>query len=66
MSQFLPLLVTDIHRTIRDAVVLTLQPEDPQAFAFKQGQYLTFRQACCKWGSSGSMAVPSLPLRTRY
>ena len=44
MSQFLPLLVTDIQRTIRDAVVLTLQPEDPKAFAFKQGQYLTFKQ----------------------
>ncbi len=44
MSQFLPLLVTDIHHTIRDAVVLTLQPEDPEAFAFTQGQYLTFKQ----------------------
>ena len=44
MNQFLPLLVTDIHRTTRDAVVLTLQPEDPSAFDFKQGQYLTFKQ----------------------
>jgi ring-1,2-phenylacetyl-CoA epoxidase subunit PaaE len=44
MAQFLPLKVTDIHRTIRDAVVLTLQPEDPEAFAFTQGQYLTFAQ----------------------
>tara|TARA_R110002049_G_scaffold117332_2_gene270511 strand:- start:94321 stop:95385 length:1065 start_codon:yes stop_codon:yes gene_type:complete len=44
MSQFLPLLVTDIHHTIRDAVVLTLQPENPAAFAFTQGQYLTFKQ----------------------
>ena len=44
MSQFHPLTVTDIHHTIRDAVVLTLKPEDPDAFAFTQGQYLTFRQ----------------------
>ena len=44
MSQFHPLLVTDIHHTIRDAVVLTLKPEDPEAFAFTQGQYLTFKQ----------------------
>ena len=44
MSQFHPLLVTDIHHTIRDAVVLTLKPADPDAFAFTQGQYLTFKQ----------------------
>ncbi len=44
MSQFHPLLVTDIHHTIRDAVVLTLKPENPDAFTFTQGQYLTFKQ----------------------
>ncbi len=44
MSQFHPLTVTDIHHTIRDAVVLTLEPKDPGAFDFTQGQYLTFRQ----------------------
>ncbi|MEQ5828103.1 2Fe-2S iron-sulfur cluster binding domain-containing protein [Sulfitobacter sp. NFXS29] len=44
MSQFHPLTVTDIHHTIRDAVVLTLKPENPDAFAFTQGQYLTFKQ----------------------
>ena len=44
MSQFHLLLVTDIHHTIRDAVVLTLKPENPEAFAFTQGQYLTFKQ----------------------
>ena len=44
MATFHPLIVTDIHRTIRDAVVLTLQPEDPTAFDFTQGQYLTFKQ----------------------
>ncbi|WP_299735964.1 ferredoxin--NADP reductase [uncultured Roseobacter sp.] len=45
MVQFHPLTVTDIHHTIRDAVVLTLKPEDPGVFAFTQGQYLTFKQA---------------------
>ncbi|APX13181.1 2Fe-2S iron-sulfur cluster-binding protein [Tateyamaria omphalii] len=44
MAQFYTLKVTDIHRTIRDAVVLTLQPDDPEAFRFVQGQYLTFKQ----------------------
>lgn len=41
---FHELVVTDIHRTIRDAVVLTLKPKDKAAFAFTQGQYLTFRR----------------------
>lgn len=40
---FYPLTVTHIHRTIRDAVVLTLTPDDPEKFRFEQGQYLTFR-----------------------
>ncbi|MEL6465826.1 MAG: 2Fe-2S iron-sulfur cluster-binding protein [Pseudomonadota bacterium] len=44
MAQFYPLTVTDIHRTIRDAVVLTLEPEDSEAFRFVQGQYLTFKK----------------------
>jgi len=44
MSKFHPLTVTEIHHTIRDAVVLTLEPSDPQAFEFTQGQYLTFKQ----------------------
>jgi len=35
---FSPLIVTDIHRTIRDAgSCWTLQPEDPTAFAFQAG-----------------------------
>ena len=42
MSRFQPLTVTDIHKTIRDAVVVTLTPDNPDAFAFIQGQYLTF------------------------
>ena len=44
MSQFHPVTVTDIHHTIRDAVVLTLKPEDHDVFDFTQGQYLTFKQ----------------------
>ncbi|MEP1768761.1 MAG: 2Fe-2S iron-sulfur cluster-binding protein [Sulfitobacter sp.] len=44
MAQFHTLTVTDIHKTIRDAVVVTLQPDDPAAFAFTEGQYLTFRR----------------------
>jgi len=44
MTQFYPLTVTHIHHTTRDAVVLTLKPDDPDAFRFTQGQYLTFRK----------------------
>ena len=47
MPRFHPLEVTDIRRETRDAVVVTLRPraEDAAAFAFVQGQYLTFRRA---------------------
>jgi ring-1,2-phenylacetyl-CoA epoxidase subunit PaaE len=45
MARFHELTVTDIHKTIRDAVVVTLRPEDAEAFDFIQGQYLTFRHA---------------------
>ena len=44
MSQFHSLTVTDVKKTTRDAVILTLQPEDPKAFSFVPGQYLTFRR----------------------
>ncbi|MFV1875554.1 1,2-phenylacetyl-CoA epoxidase subunit PaaE [Nioella sp.] len=44
MARFHELTVTDIHKTIRDAVVVTLRPEDAEAFDFIQGQYLTFRR----------------------
>lgn len=44
MTQFRPLTVTDIHHTIRDAVVLTLEPENADDFTFVQGQYLTFKR----------------------
>ncbi|MFV2054136.1 2Fe-2S iron-sulfur cluster-binding protein [Aliiroseovarius sp. YM-037] len=45
MARFHPLAVTDVQKTIRDAVVVTLKPEDAEAFDFIQGQYLTFRRA---------------------
>lgn len=45
MARFHDLTVTNIHKTIRDAVVVTLQPVNGAAteFDFTQGQYLTFR-----------------------
>jgi len=45
MARFHDLTVTDVHKTIRDAVVVTLQPVNGAAeeFDFTQGQYLTFR-----------------------
>lgn len=43
MSRFQPLKVTEIQKTIRDAVVVTLEPENG-GFDFIQGQYLTFRR----------------------
>lgn len=44
MARFHALEVTDIHKTIRDAVVVTLKPEEPEAFDYIPGQYLTFRR----------------------
>ncbi|WP_170441423.1 2Fe-2S iron-sulfur cluster-binding protein [Ruegeria arenilitoris] len=46
MARFHDLEVTDIHKTIRDAVVVTLKPVNgaAEAFDFVQGQYLTFRR----------------------
>ena len=44
MAQFHPLTVTDVRKTIRDAVIVTLDAPDPEAFRFRQGQYLTFRR----------------------
>ncbi len=42
MARFHPLKVTDVRKTIRDAVVVSL--EAPEGFDFTQGQYLTFRR----------------------
>ncbi len=44
MPRFHPLTVTEVRKTIREAVVVTLEPDDPAVFAFTQGQYLTFRR----------------------
>ena len=46
MARFYPLQVQELRRDTREAVVLTLEPrdEDRDAFAFIQGQYLTFRR----------------------
>ncbi|MCK8482673.1 phenylacetate-CoA oxygenase/reductase subunit PaaK [Aliiroseovarius sp. S2029] len=44
MARFHTLKVTDIQKTIRDAVVVTLAPDEPEAFVYTQGQYLTFRR----------------------
>ena len=46
MARFHDLTVTDIQKTIRDAVVVTLKPVNgaAEAFDFTQGQYLTFRR----------------------
>ncbi|SMX51096.1 1,2-phenylacetyl-CoA epoxidase subunit PaaE [Actibacterium lipolyticum] len=44
MARFHPLTVTDVQKTIRDAVVVTLAPPAGADFDFLQGQYLTFRK----------------------
>ena len=46
MARFHELTVTGVRKTIRDAVVVTLQPVNgaADAFDFTQGQYLTFRR----------------------
>ncbi|MBV7397222.1 2Fe-2S iron-sulfur cluster-binding protein [Mameliella sediminis] len=44
MPRFHELNVTDVKKTIRDAVVVTLKPVNGGDFDFIQGQYLTFRQ----------------------
>lgn len=44
MPRFHELTVTDVRKTIRDAVVVTLKPANGGNFDFIQGQYLTFRR----------------------
>lgn len=46
MAKFHSLDVTNVQKTIRDAVVITLKPrdDDARAFEFTQGHYLTFRR----------------------
>lgn len=43
MARFHQLSVTDVQKTIRDAVVVSLEPLNGGDFDFVQGQYLTFR-----------------------
>ncbi|HKK97686.1 MAG TPA: FAD-binding oxidoreductase, partial [Marivita sp.] len=43
-ARFHDLLVTDVRKTIRDAVVVSLKPANGTDFDFIQGQYLTFRK----------------------
>ena len=43
MAKFHSLIVTDVKKTIRDAIVVSLKSEhDVADFDFTQGQYLTF------------------------
>jgi len=44
VPRFHDLTVTGIEKTIRDAVVVTLRPPEGADFAFRPGQYLTFRR----------------------
>ena len=44
MDQFHMLRISNIQKTIRDAVVVSLKPENGADFSFVQGQYLTFRR----------------------
>lgn len=44
MSRFHSLTVTEVRKTIRDAVVVTLEPGAGADFSFLPGQYLTFRR----------------------
>lgn len=44
MARFFPLTVTDVQKTTRDAVVVTLKARDGGDFTFTQGQYLTLKR----------------------
>ncbi|MDN5787811.1 1,2-phenylacetyl-CoA epoxidase subunit PaaE [Pseudorhodobacter sp.] len=44
MARFHKLSVVDVRKTTKDAVIVTLRPENGKAFSFTQGQYLTFRR----------------------
>ncbi len=45
MARFHTLEVTDVRKTIRDAVVVTLKSPEADEFDFIPGQYLTFRRS---------------------
>lgn len=44
MAHFHPLTVTNVRKTTRDAVEVTLEAPEDADFSFIQGQYLTFRR----------------------
>lgn len=44
MAQFYPLTVTNVRKTIRDAIEVTFQAPDGADFSFIPGQYMTFRR----------------------
>ena len=44
MAHFHPLTVTNVRKTPRDAVEVTLEAPEDADFSFIQGQYLTFRR----------------------
>ena len=44
MARFYPLTVTEVQKTTREAVVITLEARDGGDFTFTQGQYLTFKR----------------------
>lgn len=44
MAHFVEMTVTDVQKTIREAVVVTLEASNGDAVEFIQGQYLTFKR----------------------
>jgi ring-1,2-phenylacetyl-CoA epoxidase subunit PaaE len=44
MARFYPLTVTEVQKTTREAVVITLEARNCGDFTFTQGQYLTFKR----------------------
>jgi Flavodoxin reductases (ferredoxin-NADPH reductases) family 1 len=44
MPRFFPLTVTNVEKTTRDAVAVTLDAQNGGDFSFTQGQYLTFKR----------------------
>lgn len=61
MPHFHPLTVTDIRATTHDAVIVRLRPDDPAAFAFTPGQYLTLRRMFGATEIRRSYSISSAP-----
>ena len=43
-AAFFPLSVVDLERDTPDSVLVTFEPDDPDTFRFRHGQYLTLRR----------------------